>query len=254
MNKRLVTLLYVAALSILTAACSAADQEPRTHEDEVWQFQRDIMVARQIAARGISDTAVLTAMGKVPRHLFVPRQYRANSYGDYPLPIEHGQTISQPFIVAAMAELLKPDSSSRILEIGTGSGYQAAILAEIVDSVFTIEIVAPLARRAAQLLDSLGYANVVVKAGDGFVGWPEHAPFDGIIVTCAPSNVPKPLVEQLAEGGRMVIPVGEITQELVVLTKEADSLIRESFFPVRFVPMTGEAQSDSARFDSSLRK
>jgi protein-L-isoaspartate(D-aspartate) O-methyltransferase len=138
--------------------------------------------------------------------------------------------------------------------VGTGSGYQAAILAEIVDSVFTIEIVAPLAHRAEELLDSLGYDNILVKAGDGFAGWPEHAPFDGVIVTCAPSDVPRPLVKQLDEGGRMVIPVGERTQELVVLTKHADSLVREVAFPVRFVPMTGEAQTDSARFDSTANK
>ncbi|MBD3332603.1 protein-L-isoaspartate(D-aspartate) O-methyltransferase [candidate division GN15 bacterium] len=251
---RSTALALLAVFGLLAVACSAEDNRTSISEHEVYQLRRQAMVKQHIAGRGIGDSAVLAAMGSVPRHLFVPTAYREGAYGDFPLPIEHGQTISQPYIVAAMTELLKPDSTSRILEVGTGSGYQAAILAEIVDSVFTIEIVAPLAVRAEELLDSLGYDNIVVKAGDGFAGWPEHAPFDGVIVTCAPSNVPRPLVEQLAEGGRMVIPVGDITQELVVLTKHTDSLVREVAFPVRFVPMTGEAQTDSARFDSTTSK
>lgn len=241
-------------LTLTSASCSAGDHQPAGGENEVYELKRQTMVETQIATRGVTDPEVLKAMRTVPRQLFVPERYQVAAYGDHPLPIAHNQTISQPYIVAAMTELLAVDSTSRVLEVGTGSGYQAAILAEIVDSVFTIEIVTPLAHRADTLLDSLGYDNILVRAGDGFAGWPEHAPFNGIIVTCAPSDVPRPLIEQLGPGGRMVIPVGVITQELVVLTKDADSLVRESVFPVRFVPMTGEAQSDSARFDSMQHK
>ena len=194
--------------------------------------------------RGIVDARVLAAMRKVPRERFVPENLRDRSYGDHPLPIGYDQTISQPYIVAFMTEQLRPRAEDRVLEIGTGSGYQAAILAELVKEVYSIEIVEPLARRAEATLAQLGYKNVHVKAGDGYKGWPEHAPFDAVIVTCAPDHVPQPLVDQLKEGGRMMIPVGERgRQELFLLEKKAGKMKRRSVIPVRFVPMTGEAQN-----------
>lgn len=190
--------------------------------------------------RGIQDARVLAAMRAVPRHEFVPAELRPNAYEDRPLPIGHGQTISQPFIVAFMTEQLRPQATDRVLEIGTGSGYQAAVLAGLVKEIYTIEIVEPLAQRAAADLARLGYTNVFVRAGDGHQGWPEHAPFDAIIVTCAPDRVPGPLVEQLRDGGRMVIPVGPEggVQELYVLEKRAGAVRQTAVLPVRFVPMT----------------
>ncbi len=192
--------------------------------------------------RGIKDERVLAAMRTVPRHEFVPDDVRFSAYDDRPLPIGHGQTISQPFIVAFMTEQLKPQPTDKVLEIGTGSGYQAAILSGLVKEVFTIEIVEPLAKRAEADLRRLNYTNVFVKAGDGYKGWPEHAPFDAIIVTCAPDQVPQSLVEQLKEGGRMVIPVGPDggVQELYLLEKHGGEVRRKSVLPVRFVPMTRE--------------
>jgi protein-L-isoaspartate(D-aspartate) O-methyltransferase len=170
---------------------------------------------------------------------------RSEAYADYPLPIGHGQTISQPFIVAFMTEAIRPQPGERILEIGAGSGYQAAILAQMGAEVYTIEIVEPLAEMARQTLERLGYKNAHVKHGDGFRGCPEHAPFDAIIVTCAPDKIPAPLVEQLRDGGRMIIPVGSgMNQELVLLRKKGDKIEKQSVLPVRFVPMTGEAQTD----------
>lgn len=196
------------------------------------------MVNEQIIARGVRAESVIKAMQKVERHLFVPEQYRNFAYSDRPLPIGEGQTISQPYIVALMTELLDLKKSDKVLEIGTGSGYQAAILAEICDSVYTIEIIPSLGKQAQVLLKELGYHNIHCKIGDGYLGWPEHAPYDGIIVTCAPSKIPQPLKEQLAEGGRMVIPVGATyTQELVLVTKTKGKLIQKSVIPVRFVPM-----------------
>ena len=199
------------------------------------------MVDRQIAARGIKSERVLAAMRAVERHRFIPIQYRALAYEDQPLPIAHDQTISQPYIVGLMTELAGIDSTEKVLEIGTGSGYQAAVLSVLAKQVFTIEIVEPLADSSKALLERLGYDNVTVRAGDGFVGWPDEAPFDAVIVTCAPEEIPPALIEQLAEGGRLVIPVGDIWQELILLTREGDKLKRESIIPVRFVPMTGEA-------------
>jgi len=214
-----------------------------TTMDEEQQFveTRNNMVKTQIQARGIEDTRVLTAMFDVRRHLFVPVENRRMAYSDRPLPIGEGQTISQPYIVAIMTELLQLDRDDKVLEIGTGSGYQAAILAEIAKEVYTIEIIEILAKNSAKLLDELGYKNITVKCGDGYQGWSKHAPFDGIIVTCAPPEIPQPLIEQLAEGGRMVIPVGEFYQELILIEKTEGKIIEKSIIPVRFVPMTGEA-------------
>jgi len=197
------------------------------------------MVETQLRERGILDERVLAAMGKVLRHEFVPPGVRSFAYNDGPLSIGHGQTISQPYIVALMTELLGLNQNSRVLEIGTGSGYQAAVLAELAADVFTIELVAPLARQAKETLERLGYRNIHCKTGDGYLGWPEESPFDAIIVTCAPDDVPQALLEQLREGGRLVIPIGEYgaVQELFVLEKIDGKIHRRSVTPVRFVPM-----------------
>jgi len=204
---------------------------------------RSRMVKYQIEARGISDKDVLRAMSGVPRHLFVDSNLSSEAYRDMPLPIGRGQTISQPYIVALMTESLDLEKADRVLEIGTGSGYQAAVLAEIVDSVFTIEIIEELGVKARERLRDLGYGNIEVRIGDGYRGWPEKAPFDAIIVTCAPDDIPDPLIKQLADGGRMIIPVGESYQQLILVRKEDDSLDKKSIAPVRFVPMTGESQN-----------
>jgi len=205
--------------------------------------RRTRMVETQIVARGVRDPRVLAAMRKVPRHLFVDPAQRAEAYEDHPLPIPGNQTISQPYIVALMTELLELEPPSRVLEIGTGSGYQSAVLAELADEVYTIEIVPELARLAASRLKELGYDNVTVKEGDGYRGWPEHAPFHAVIVTAAPERIPQPLLDQLAPGGIMVIPVGGFFQELKVFRKSADGKITEKdILPVRFVPMTGEVE------------
>ncbi len=201
------------------------------------------MIKEQIAPRGMIDAPVLAAMAKVPRQEFVPEALREDSYGDHPLPIGYGQTISQPFVVAFMTEQIRPKQTDRVLEIGTGSGYQAAILAELVAEVYSIEIIEPLATQAAETLQRLGYKNVHITAGDGYKGWPEHAPFDAIIVTCAPDRIPNPLTEQLKEGGRMIVPVGSgFDQELYLLEKKNGELRHTAVLPVRFVPMTGEAE------------
>jgi protein-L-isoaspartate(D-aspartate) O-methyltransferase len=229
------------SLLCLVALAACTDAKPPQTGDLA--SQREAMVEQHIAARGISDPATLAAMRAVPRHEFLPLRLRREAYMDYPLPIGHGQTISQPFIVAFMTEAIRPQPGEKILEIGAGSGYQAAILAEMGADVYTIEIVKPLAEMASQTLGRLGYKNARVKYGDGFHGWPEHAPFDAIIVTCAPDKIPPALVEQLRDGGRMIIPVGGgMNQELVLLRKEGDKVEKQSVLPVRFVPMTGEAQ------------
>jgi protein-L-isoaspartate(D-aspartate) O-methyltransferase len=203
---------------------------------------RTAMVREQIEARGVRDERVLEALRTVPRHEFVPEDQRPFAYEDRALPIGYRQTISQPFVVAAMSDALELEGGERVLEVGTGSGYQAAILARLVGEVYTIEIVPELAERAARDLARLGFGNVHVRHGDGYRGWPEHAPFDAVIVTAAPDHVPQPLLDQLVVGGRLVIPVGRWGQELVVLTKEEGGVRREELFPVRFVPMVGEAQ------------
>ena len=233
--------LLVATLVVgLTAGSSCAGDSAR--EVDLVKM-REQMVRRQIAARGVDNRAVLEAMGKVPREIYVPEAHRDSAYADSPLPIGEGQTISQPYIVAAMTELLAPQPDHVVLEVGTGSGYQAAILAELVRQVYTIEIVPSLARSAEARLAGQGYTNVTVRAGDGYAGWPEHAPFDGILVTAAPDHVPRPLLEQLKPGGRMVIPVGgaRSTQELRLIEKRTSGDIRETVVMlVRFVPFTGE--------------
>lgn len=210
--------------------------------EEKFEARREEMVDKQIVRRGVKDERVLGAMKQVPRHLFVPVRMIHGAYDDNPLPIGHDQTISQPYIVALMTEALELEPGDRVLEIGTGSGYQAAVLAEIVDTVFTIEIVPELAEMARLNLEGAGYRNVNVRAGDGYRGWPEEAPFPAIIVTAAPDHVPEPLIEQLAEGGRLVIPVGDVYQELLVLHKKDGKVLRRTVIPVRFVPMTGEAE------------
>jgi len=212
---------------------------PRDQEDLRYTRARNQMVKSQIVARGISDPAILKAMERVPRHLFVPPALVKSAYNDQPLPIGYNQTISQPFIVAYMTELSKPAKGKKALEIGTGSGYQAAVLAEIVDTVFTIEIVPELAREAEARLKKLGYRNIVTRYGDGYKGWPEHSPFDIILVTAAADHIPEPLKEQLAEGGHLVIPVGNpaTVQQLVVLTKRKGKITEQRLEPVRFVPL-----------------
>lgn len=201
------------------------------------------MIDNQIISRGIKDTRIIQAMKKVPRHQFIPEKHRSRAYDDNPVPIGFGQTISQPYIVALMSELVELSETDRVLEIGTGSGYQAAILAEVVKEVFTIEIIPELAKQAEDTLNSLGYSNITVKTGDGFFGWPEKAPFDAIVVTAAPSAIPQPLLDQLKVGGRLVIPVGNYPyQELKKVIKTDNDIIEDAIIPVLFVPMTGEAQ------------
>jgi len=228
------------AVSALVAAAACA-REPRPEPTgEEYAKDRAALVDRAIAG-AIEDSAVVAAMRAVPRHLFVPPELRMLAYDDRPLPIGEGQTISQPYIVALMTALLEPHPGMRVLEVGTGSGYQAAVLAELGAEVYSIEILPGVARQGAANLAAAGYDGVHLRVGDGYLGWPEAAPFQGILVTCAPDHVPQPLQDQLAEGGRMVIPVGEEggVQELVVVTREDGELTRRSVIPVRFVPMTG---------------
>jgi len=224
---------WVVALAALSCRATP-DGEP-----ERFARAREEMVDGQIAARGVRDEATLRAMKKVPRHLFVPEALAGQAYDDHPLPIGHGQTISQPYIVGFMTEALGLQGGERVLEVGTGSGYQAAVLAEIAERVFTIEIVAPLAEEARVRLKELGYGNVEVRAGDGYQGWPEAAPFDAIIVTAAAPRIPEPLRQQLRDGGRLILPVGDEWQELVVVTRTGDAFEEKQVLPVRFVPMTG---------------
>jgi protein-L-isoaspartate(D-aspartate) O-methyltransferase len=228
---------------------SALGQDAEAASD-TFQAGRECMVREQLSPpfRDITDNRILDVMGRTPRHEFVPMELRARSYEDGPLPIGHKQTISQPYVVAFMTQHLKPRASDRVLEIGTGSGYQAAVLSQLVAELFSIEIVEPLAQRAESDLKRLGYTNISVRAGDGYQGWPEEAPFDSIIVTCAPESVPPPLVEQLAEDGRMIIPVGPIgNQNLVLLRKRYGRLEQSAILPVRFVPMTGTALTHGRR-------
>ena len=226
--------------------CSLPAFKPwTTAQADEWTRARGGMVDTQLVARGVRDPRVLSTMREVPRHEFVPAEDRGRAYEDRPLPIGFGQTISQPYIVAFMTEQLVPQRTQRVLEVGTGSGYQAAVLSKLVAEVFTIEIVEPLARRAIADLARLGFRNVRVRAGDGYQGWAEAAPFDAVIVTCAPDHVPEPLVQQLKEGGRMIIPVGNFgAQELRILEKRAGKVEQRAVLPVAFVPMTGKAQAE----------
>ena len=237
-------LFFVAAFSAL-ASCSRAQTSSAD-----FAAQRERMVKEQIVMRGVTDERILAALRKVPREEFVPEDVRAESYMDGPLPIGYGQTISQPYVVAFMTEKLQPQRQDRVLEVGTGSGYQAALLGELVADVYSIEIVEPLAKTAEATLQRLGYKNVHVKAGDGYKGWPEHGPFDAIIVTCAPDHVPQPLVDQLKEGGRMIIPVGpRLAQELYLLEKQNGQVRQTAVLEVRFVPMTREEAKEKVTSD-----
>ncbi|MGH2593378.1 MAG: protein-L-isoaspartate(D-aspartate) O-methyltransferase [Anaerolineae bacterium] len=244
-------LLYAARLLVIaTLSLSACGQAatplatsipPSATGDDTYVEQREQMVADQIEARGVSDTAVLDAMRRVPRHQFVPAEYLDQVYDDHPLPIGFGQTISQPYIVALMSEKLELEPGAKVLEIGAGSGYQAAVLAEMGMQVYTVEIIPELAEPAATRLQSLGYTDVQVRAADGYWGWPEEAPFDAIIVTAAPDHVPQPLVEQLKPGGRMVIPVGPVGAFQTLwqfVADESGELIAHNLGAVSFVPLT----------------
>jgi protein-L-isoaspartate(D-aspartate) O-methyltransferase len=216
--------------------------QTKNRAGDEFQDQRRRMVERQIRARGIKNEAVLEAMMKVPRHRFVTAEYMTSAYEDHPLPIGQGQTISQPYIVAYMTEAAEISDNEKVLEIGTGSGYQAAILGELAKEVYSIEIIPELAERARQTLSELGYKNVHVKTGNGYEGWAEYAPYDGIVVTAAPDEVPKALIDQLAMNGKMVIPIGIGDQEMMIITKTAKGVIEKRTIPVRFVPMTGKPE------------
>ena len=239
MNTRKNRVLFSAlvAASLLAPAILFATGKPPV-DNRRWESKRKQMVAFQIRARSIRNPDVLRAMTTVPRHRFVPYRVRQMSYQDTPLPIGSGQTISQPYIVALMSTVLELDRTMKVLEIGTGSGYQAAVLGELAGEVYSIEIIPALGQTARQVLQDLGYANIHVRIGDGYQGWPEKAPFDAVIVTCAPTHVPQPLQDQLAEGGRLVIPVGAAgRQELVLLKKIHGKIQQQKIIPVRFVPM-----------------
>ena len=245
-------ILMTSAIQLTGASCAAGGSEPAAAPPPVqatraapdWDLRRERMVQAQLRGRDITDPAVLRAMRRVPRHLLVPDAVRDLAYNDHPLPIGYEQTISQPYIVAYMTQLLElpSNAAARVLEIGTGSGYQAAVLSEVTAEVYTIEIVEALAVRAAADLSALGYDNVTAKAGDGYAGWPEHAPFDGIMVTAAPDHVPQPLVDQLAVGAKLVLPVGQNFQVMTVITKTEVGITEEETISVRFVPMTGRAR------------
>jgi protein-L-isoaspartate(D-aspartate) O-methyltransferase len=237
------TMAVGAHLGMGTLRACESDTSERIGNDDGRARARAEMVATQIAARGVADAAVLAAMRKVPRHEFVPSRAADMAYQDHPLAIGHGQTISQPYIVALMSELAAPRPGARVLEVGTGSGYQAAVLSELGAEVYSIEIVAELARQAAATLARLGYTSVHTRVGDGYRGWPEAAPFDAIVVTAAPPSVPEPLRQQLKIGGRLVLPVGTFDQELRVITRTPQGWDERTVIPVLFVPMTGEAQN-----------
>jgi len=230
---RHIKFILLLMLSLYSAGCN-----PQNSDDDIFISERKRMVQKQIIARGIKNQAVINAMLTVKRHLFVPEKYINQAYDDCPLPIDDGQTISQPYIVAYMTEILDLNTSDRVLEIGTGSGYQAAVLAEICDSIFSIEIFPSLGNNAIQLYKNLGITNVYIKIGDGYKGWIEKSPCDAILVTCSPTHIPQPLINQLSEGGKMIIPVGpSYSQKLVLMKKENGKLIRKEVLPVRFVPM-----------------
>jgi protein-L-isoaspartate(D-aspartate) O-methyltransferase len=228
---------------LICPKCKGLREQDQNQNMDKYKVKREQMVKSQIEARGIKNKDVLEAIKKVPRHEFVPENLKEFAYTDEPLSIGSGQTISQPYIVAYMTEILDLKKSDRILEIGTGSGYQAAILAELCDSVYTIEILPELSARAQEILQKLNYGNIYFKIGNGFYGWKEKSPFDAIIVTAAPEDVPQSLVEQLAEGGSMIIPVGDFFQELYLITKTKDGIEKRKTLPVRFVPLQGVPRS-----------
>ena len=232
--------LFILAVLILTFSCKRAELKGVKMTEDDFKSLRHKMVESQIEARGIKDSKVLEAMREIPRHEFVEDAVRDQAYNDYPIPIGEGQTISQPYIVGIMTELLAIKGHEKVLEIGTGSGYQAAVLSKLVKEVYTIEIINVLAKRAQATLKKLEFNNVKIKSGDGYKGWKEHAPFDAIILTAAPPKIPQPLIDQLALGGVLVAPIGVLSQELVRIKKEKGKLARENIIPVRFVPMTGE--------------
>lgn len=233
------TITKTVLFSLLLFVTNSCDCQ-KTNDDN-YHNQRKQMVNEQIKERGIETNEILEAFKTVPRHLFVPIEIRNRAYGDYPLPIGYGQTISQPYIVAYMTEVLQPNKHMKVLEVGTGSGYQAAILSVLCKEVYTIEIVDSLAVRAVKVFDQLGYQNIKTKIGDGYKGWAEYAPFDAIIVTCAPTDIPVPLLEQLAEGGKMIIPAGQREgQVLYLIEKKNGEIISQGTIPVLFVPMVNE--------------
>ncbi len=237
MNKRIVSIL-----TLILLLCLIFTNQPECQENnERWHSQR-LRLVEILRAEDIKSESVLYSIQVTPRHLFVPEEFRKYSYENRPLPIGLNQTISQPYIVAYMCEALELQRRDRVLEIGTGSGYHAAVMSPLVDTVYSIEILPELAERADRTLRELGYTNIVIKAGDGYLGWQEFAPFDAIILTAAPPKIPQPLIEQLAENGRLIAPVGVNWQELVLIRKLNDQLHRKRLIPVRFVPMTGEAQ------------
>jgi protein-L-isoaspartate(D-aspartate) O-methyltransferase len=247
---KLLVLLLVNPLScVYLGGCSVnwfssmQKEKPDATEADAGRFakRRDQMVRQQLQARDITDTRVLAAMREVPRHEFVPQDLAESAYEDNALPLKLGQTISQPYIVAYMTQVLELQGTERVLEIGTGSGYQAAVLAKIVPEVYTIEILPELMEQAAAVLSRLGFRNIHFRVGDGYLGWPEQAPFDRIIVTAAPNRIPPPLIDQLKVGGRLVIPVGSIDQNLIVVEKKDSGITNRTTIPVRFVPMTGKA-------------
>lgn len=240
MKNKPLSIVFIFIFLLFLAHCTEGKKASDSSPKGDYKTMREEMVEIQIKARGVKEPRVLKAMLKVERHLFVPRDLSPTAYSDQPLPIGEGQTISQPYIVALMTELLDLKGGEKVLEVGTGSGYQAAILAELAKEVYTIEIIEKLATSAEKLLLDLGYKNIKVKAGDGYLGWPEAAPFDAIIVTCAPDHIPRPLMDQLREGGRMVLPVGESTQELKKIIKRGGKLETTNVIPVIFVPMTGD--------------
>ena len=234
------SLAYVPGCAFLNRASTVVQLQSLNSEADEFDFQRQQMVEQQLRARGIQDQAVLEAMSQVPRHRFVEPSLVSFAYGDSPLPIGEGQTISQPYIVAYMTEAAEISAEERVLEIGTGSGYQAAVLGEIAQEVYSIEIIPSLAEKARQILSELGYTNVQVKTGDGYQGWSELAPYDAILVTAAPDHIPQPLINQLAPQGKMVIPVGTWYQEMIIISKTENGVIEERTIPVRFVPLTRE--------------
>ena len=253
--------IFVILLFLLTFCICCGSEQKNTPEKNAdvpklqtqwWVIEADRMVTNQIERRGVRDSKVLRTMRDIPRHLFAPGYLKNSAYSDRPLPIGEGQTISQPYIVALMTELLQLEGGETILEIGTGSGYQAAVLSPLVEAVFTIEIVKPLANSARKLIEKLGYENVIVKWGNGYEGWIEHAPYDRVIVTAAPDRVPQALIDQMKIGGLLVIPVGTYYQELKVITKISEQEIEEkSIIPVRFVPMV---HSESVITDTNLKE